>query len=580
MGRLGVQLNTHNFGHGALGTTQDAMGMGSLWGKEIDFCMWDSGMTESTSSHYDLFARQALISGNRVPVLWNGIVDVMETLHNQADVDIGAPGTGMRGIPITESEQQVQTLPFAAQYLKCARDTKDLCDDHKYAGRCWVDRPDVIPPVKQGRQPGGAAWHHPGFRSTQLSGRVLAFTILTALQEALAQWQRAPNFELPDAVWHVTAHYQNIRTKLAILTTTPCFNDTNMPTPRICHTPMKVGAAIVVSHIQMLSHNCWIAIQAVSEYTPRTRPEQNSIRSVMKDTTYIPPAPDTLFPGPDVTNPVLEPPEGAMNYLAIIENDGSRTSTSSRQLVVPQSESHHSQSPASSNRPKKEAQSSNMERRLVGTTLPVGRGWTPHVRPGDIHCNGTYDSDECGRGKESNCLLNGHNDGRGGLTFDSLSGWLLLQLKGVKEGLIIIKLETWLHPGDYGGYYAGEANELTEGWTEENNGVSKRRHLRESANSGSPDDAGDTTERRQLKEEPNVAPDLCPEFMFDFAINGKIESFTKADFYRKKTFVQRVVETLTLLDDPHFASTDVELGIRMRGCKRANVFKLTHVYWA
>jgi hypothetical protein len=71
--------------------------------------------------------------------------------------------------------------------------------------------------------------------------------------------------------------------------------------------------------------------------------------------------------------------------------------------------------------------------------------------------------------------------------------------------------------------------------------------------------------------------------MFDYAINGKIETFTKAEFFQKKKFVQRVVETLTLLDNPQFASgkeVDVELGIRMRGCQRASVFKLTHVYWA
>jgi hypothetical protein len=241
LGRLGVKLISHNFGHGALGTTQDSLGMGSLWGKEIDFCMWDSGMTEHRSAHYDLFARQALISGNRVPILWNGYVDVLEALHNEADVDIGGPGTGMRGIPMTESEEQVKELRYAVQYLKCSRDMKESCENHKNYGRCWVHRADVTPPVKQGWSISkDTPWHHPGFRSTQLTGRVLAFTILTALQEALTLWKSAPDLELPDSAWHVTAHYQNIRTKLAKLTTTPCFNDTTLPTPRVCYTPMKV----------------------------------------------------------------------------------------------------------------------------------------------------------------------------------------------------------------------------------------------------------------------------------------------------------------------------------------------------
>jgi hypothetical protein len=246
-GRLGVKLISHNFGHGGLGTTQDSMGMGSLWGKEIDFSMWDSGMTEKSRAHYDLFARQALISGNRVPILWNGFVEIQEALHNEADVDVGGFGTGLRDIPITESEEQVQELRYAVQYLKCARDMKESCENHKNYGRCWVHRSDVIPPVKQGWSIGrDLSLHHPGFRATQLIGRVLAFTILMALQEALTQWKNAPNLVLPDSAWHVTAHYQNIRTKLAKLTTTPCFNDTLIPTPRVCYTPMKVCIVLMV----------------------------------------------------------------------------------------------------------------------------------------------------------------------------------------------------------------------------------------------------------------------------------------------------------------------------------------------
>jgi hypothetical protein len=239
-GRLGIRLHSYNFGKGGIGTTQDAMGLASLWGKEIDFCMWDSGMTEFKSAHYELFARQALIGGNRVPVLWNGFSDVLELFHNQADVDVGGPGTGLLGIPLTESKEQAAKLPYAVRFLKCARDRKDLCDDHKYHANCWVNRTDFTPPIKQGAEPGGKMTQHPGFRSTQLSGRVLAFTILWALQEALTQWKNAPNYELPDSAWHVTDHYQNIRTKLSKLTNTACFNETTIPTPRLCTTPMKV----------------------------------------------------------------------------------------------------------------------------------------------------------------------------------------------------------------------------------------------------------------------------------------------------------------------------------------------------
>ncbi len=68
-------------------------------------------------------------------------------------------------------------------------------------------------------------------------------------------------------------------------------------------------------------------------------------------------------------------------------------------------------------------------------------------------------------------LLNGQNDGKGGIVFDSLSGWLLMRLKAVKEGLIIIKLETLQHKNHQGGWVRVESSELTEGWIEENNGI-------------------------------------------------------------------------------------------------------------
>jgi hypothetical protein len=209
-----------------------------------------------------------------------------------------------------------------------------------------------------------------------------------------------------------------------------------------------------------------------------------------------------------------------------------------------------------------------------------------------VYCNGTIDADECGRDPKSPCLFVGHNDERGGLVFDSFSGWLLLTLKGVKEGLLIIVLETWLHPGSSGGFYNREPNELTETWTAENNGATTRRKLRNVVSESQQEEEKDEEEvssdassfgRRQLKEAPNLAPDLCPDFSFEYAINGKIVSLNKAEFLEKKKFLHRVVETLVLLDDPTFSSgkaLDVDFGIRMQGCKLLNRMKLTHVYWA
>jgi len=41
--RLGVLFEGHNFGMGGLGTTMNAMAASTIYGKDIDILMWDSG---------------------------------------------------------------------------------------------------------------------------------------------------------------------------------------------------------------------------------------------------------------------------------------------------------------------------------------------------------------------------------------------------------------------------------------------------------------------------------------------------------------------------------------------------------
>jgi hypothetical protein len=298
----------------------------------------------------------------------------------------------------------------------------------------------------------------------------------------------------------------------------------------------------------------------------------------MTDTSYIQLPPANIYFGPDVYNPALEPPEGEINYLAIVENDALPPTKASRQRRL--LSDHESWLVPFSNQELETRDTKHVlrRRRLENTALTVGRGWALHISKDDIPCNGTYDS-ECSRQPGSSCLLYGTNDGKGGLVFDSLSGWLLMRLKAVKEGLIIIKLETWQHKNHQGGWAPVESSELTEGWTEENNGItSKSRNLRDMT---MPQNTS-VSIKRQLAGSSSTAPPLCSEFKFEFAINGRIQSWSKDEFLRKRIFVQPVVETWTLLEDPNFTKddVDVELGIRMQGCKRINNFKLTHVYWA
>lgn len=224
-------------------------------------------------------------------------------------------------------------------------------------------------------------------------------------------------------------------------------------------------------------------------------------------------------------------PKGHVDVLAILNNgrtfpgndDGSR-----RRLSIDQDTRRISRRTVSSN-------DAIVPGKGIQLDHPVG------------YCDGTFNA-VCNRDADNDCLLSGHHDARGGLRFNEYSGWIVMDIPKVKEGLIMIKLETWHQP---------DKVQVTEGWTSVNN------------------------ERRNLKSKP---PEYCEDFHFDFAVDGNITTHDLEQFKEASKQIQRVVEVLTMLDDPEYVKDgeekDVELAIRMRGCGRDKVFSLTHVYWA
>ena len=188
---LGVQLISRNLAQGGLGTIQSVLGAADIYGDEIDFMVWDSGMTEGRDGRaVDMFGRQALL-GHRVPVLWHLNENLLQIYHQHCDADVGQYGSGDIGIPISEDETQAETLPYASRYIKCDREHGDMCNANKFHSNCWVDRPDVTPPTQQSDHPGSQVKWHPGFRWHQLTGRILAYTVLTGLKEAIGIWKNA-----------------------------------------------------------------------------------------------------------------------------------------------------------------------------------------------------------------------------------------------------------------------------------------------------------------------------------------------------------------------------------------------------
>jgi hypothetical protein len=105
--RLGVKCISRNMGMGGMGTIQNALAAGDIYGKDVDILLWDSGMTEKGDLHSDVFARQALISGNRVPALWSGSKTVLTQMHNLVDADVAGVadwGTSLYLLSVCESE--------------------------------------------------------------------------------------------------------------------------------------------------------------------------------------------------------------------------------------------------------------------------------------------------------------------------------------------------------------------------------------------------------------------------------------------------------------------------------------------
>lgn len=273
--------------------------------------------------------------------------------------------------------------------------------------------------------------------------------------------------------------------------------------------------------------------QGRTEFTPRADPEKTSLRTLLKTGEYEPTIGDKiLYNGPDVRNPMFDIPEGHVDVLAILNNGRTFPDGSRRELAD-------------------EEQVRGEERRRLDSEIIPGKGYQLKHPAG--YCDGTYNA-VCGRTAQNPCLLNGHHDARGGLMFHEYSGWIVMNIPKVKEGIIMIKMETW--------HFADEVP-VAEGWKTVNN----ERNLR--------------SEQRNLKRQQIP---YCDDFHFDFAVDGKITSWNLEEFKEANKNIQRVVEVFTMLDDPAYVKEgeekDVELAIRLHGCGDEKVFSLTHVYWA
>jgi hypothetical protein len=280
--------------------------------------------------------------------------------------------------------------------------------------------------------------------------------------------------------------------------------------------------------------------------------------------------PETVYNPPDVFNPSLHPPPGAIDVLKIVE-----AGVDFRSVLNPDYTSFYKK-PTFANPLK----------------VPVGKGVQLDTQAGDTTCDGSVDS-WCKRSEESTCLLYGHNDGRNGLKYNSYSGWIVMNIPDLKNGIIMIKNEGW-----------HIENEMwrTKGWTSINNEPRVLGSTRgdfdltmdhsntttfwaeRNNNNNNNNTSSSSLGRRKLggKEEPQP----CEDFRFEYAIDGKVTSLSEDDMTERVKKVQRDVTLIVLLNDPDYTGAtggeerEVEVAVRITGCGRKKVFNLNHIYWS
>eukprot|EP00956_Cyclotella_meneghiniana_P000140 scaffold217_cov64-Cyclotella_meneghiniana.AAC.1 len=117
-------------------------------------------MTENGGMNQELFHRQMLLTGHRVPILLgmgNGKI-TMDRIHEEAGAHVGGITSGTPSVlATTKSLEQAETLPFALRHLFCDKGVSTCTEQkYKYDAHCWADRADVPdPPKKQNEGYGG-----------------------------------------------------------------------------------------------------------------------------------------------------------------------------------------------------------------------------------------------------------------------------------------------------------------------------------------------------------------------------------------------------------------------------------------
>ncbi|KAL7551794.1 hypothetical protein ACHAWF_014985, partial [Thalassiosira exigua] len=560
----------------------------------------------------------------RAPILMGEAVN-LEKFHDVAGAAVAHHSLGW--VPVTVSEEQVKTVPWAAQYLQCARGATANCKGHEYTAGCWVPREDFKPSHGQASLVGGQASWHPGNRIHKRRGRMIALVVLKALDYALEMWQKLGSeagFPVSQDWWHVTDYYNEIRRKAPKV-------------PGCYANNWKIGQARRLEELDPAdgedeeegnetnrrlqddlglggywpSRLCNLPLQGRTLWGPRYDPFATSLLTILKTNGAGEPEPTfsrnayrtgPCYQPPDLPAPWTVPPNEAEPFAPLIG--------ASRRLAVGEGHQHRLRGGISnSNRGHPPVTGSayvddGVEVLVSGERIVrnlaeddgndgivpgygIGAKWG---RPGV--CDGTSHH-WCDKGCESGCFMGGAQDNRGMVCFDGFSGWVVFEIKNVRHGFIGARMEAWHKENE-------NLVPATKSWNEVNNGGTGNYNLNptqrrlqeeheqkamleglESMKREIEDDIlheNDPPEQRRLGGGQSCG--LAGNYVFEWAINnGTRHSWNMDQFCKHYTRLNYNLDVIKFMDNAT-KTGDFELAMRMTTGGKAKVMCVSHLYWS
>lgn len=394
-------------------------------------------MTEKDKQSLEMFNRQAMMNGERVPVIFTRM---------PVDLDLDTNGTAWIGdvlssnefVPKTTSESQGATMPWAIQYLNCEEDVVNLCGGRgkdKYNAYCWVKRSDVTLETETGRypmanrQPKSQASWHPGWRVHQFESRKVALVFLNAFKKAFKIWEDGikDQFPLDVKYWHVGSIYKDIQKNFV----------ENIK-------GVRKGNSHCEKYFEKhnLEKMCYTMMHGMSEFTPVNIGYENSIiKHARKGENGFPKQVGVMpYVGPDLLPLKWKIPDGDVDVHAIAIASNYEAPNFDH-LFEEEIEEDNDEDAEDAEDERRDLSAQDTSRFVSSTGIVPGEGWASSVfkETGvQEYCDGSAMS-ECNRGGW--CATEGSNDRHGCLSGDGLSGWLVIDIPHVEEGIILAKSE-------------------------------------------------------------------------------------------------------------------------------------------